>query len=114
MTCPSCHAEVPPGQLVCNCFQVNADNEVQERALAGFLNDSVLWVTRAATSGRHILPASKTALSLCHKKRFQRADTSPIDKHRFSPEAQRQPEFAQAFCKACAEVVNTAIARGVV
>jgi len=107
MTCPSCHAEVPPGQLVCDCFQVNADKEVQERALAAFIQrGQLLYRTSALTSGHHLLPARKNCLSLCHKKRFHFAKTSPIVKDQF---LHAKPD---EFCKACAEVVNAAI-RGV-
>jgi len=109
MTCPSCHAEVPPGQLVCDCFKVNADKEVQERALAAFIADrSYLFRTSALTSGHHLLPTGRNALSLCGKKRFQRAEVSSIAKYAF---LHAKPD---EFCKACAEVVNAAIARGVV
>jgi hypothetical protein len=119
MTCPHCHAEIPSNKLVCDCFQVQGDNELQDRTLKLFVADrGYLFVTRAATSGHHLLPTARNCLALCHKKRFQRADVSVIDIRQFrdSQIAVKQTPGSppDRFCKACAEVVNAAIARGAV
>jgi hypothetical protein len=53
MTCTKCAAEVPDNKLVCDCFQVEADNEAKRIGVARFMADQgSLFLT---SSGDHLL-----------------------------------------------------------
>lgn len=85
MICTKCGAEVPAGQgykkdnqLVCTCFLVHADNEIETRALKLFSDGRPLWLTNAPSSGHHIMPNPANCLTLCHKKRLGHPETRGI------------------------------------
>jgi hypothetical protein len=68
--CSRCHAEIPPGKLACDCFQVEADNEVEKRALDRLQKGGTLWSwSKAGTL--HLLPSVKFCLTLCRQHRVK-------------------------------------------
>lgn len=71
MVCGKCGAEIPPGKLACDCFQVEADNEVEKRALERFQKGGTLWTW--SKKGRvHLLPSVEYCLTLCRKERIKK------------------------------------------
>jgi len=74
MMCSKCGAEVPEGKLICDCFQADADNETEKRALEKFALGSILYV-RTKGSTLHLLPLEKFCLTLCRNERVKRPST---------------------------------------
>ena len=74
MKCPKCGTEVPPGKLVCDCFQAEADNETERYALERFRNGGVLYL-RNKNGVAHLLPAVKFCLTLCRNERIKKPET---------------------------------------
>lgn len=114
MMCSKCGAEVPENKLVCNCFQVTADQEMLRIAIARFMDDEGwLWLTHL---GDHLLPASRNSFTLCRLmrkpnkegvvllRRFKNPQVDPI--HR----AQLQKPWSDRVCEKCMEVVTAAAA----
>jgi hypothetical protein len=76
LICKKCGAEVPPGLLVCTCFQADLDNELEERALTAFQTTGrPLYLT---VRSRHIMPSERNAITLCRQKRYQHPETRTI------------------------------------
>jgi hypothetical protein len=78
MICTECGAEVPDNMIVCDCFRVAADTEIETRYLDLFVSGGPLFLQCAPTSDHHILPIDGNCLTLCHKKRFRRAETRKL------------------------------------
>ena len=105
MTCKKCGAEVPDNKLVCDCFQVEADNEAKRIGIARFMADQgSLFLT---SSGDHLLPASRNSLTLCgltkpagEFRRFNNPEVSEIRR------AQLPKAVSDRICKKCMEIVT--------
>jgi hypothetical protein len=67
MICKQCGAEVPEGQLVCDCFKVEMDNELEQKGIEGFQNNRPLLLTKGFG---HLL-APRAFMTLCHEKRYK-------------------------------------------
>jgi len=106
MACTKCGAEVQDNKLVCDCFQVEADNEAKRIGVARFMADQgSLFLT---SSGDHLLPASRNSLTLCgltkpssgEFRRFKNPKVSEIRR------AQLQKPWSDRVCKKCMEIVT--------
>lgn len=73
MICPKCGAEIPPGKLVCPCFQVEADNETERYALQRFKLGGTLYL-RTKNGIGHLVPARTYCLSLCRNERIKKPE----------------------------------------
>lgn len=78
MICSKCGAEVPDNKLVCKCFLVACDNEIESRALAEFNDSHPIFMTSAPSSGYHLLPIDGKCITLCRKKRVGHPETRRI------------------------------------
>jgi hypothetical protein len=73
MKCPKCGNDVPPGKLVCDCFQAEADNETERHALQGFKQGGTLFL-RNKNGVAHLVPARKYCLTLCRGERIKKPE----------------------------------------
>ena len=99
--CKKCGAEIPPGKLACDCFLVNADREIKQRALDAFKNEkAALYLCTGR--GHHILPVSQHSLSLCGKYRAKNKPDSTALWTNISDLDQLLPTA----CPRCADIVK--------
>ena len=106
MICTKCGAEVPNNKLVCDCFQVEADEEAKRIAIARFMADQDSLFL--ASSGDHLLLASHNSLTICGLRnsktgayrRFKHPDVSEIRR------AQLQKPWSDRVCEACMSIVT--------
>lgn len=109
MFCEKCGSEVPPNKLICDCFQVSMDQEIESRGLHLFVQGGPLYLTETQTD-RHLLPRrlSKGILTLCHKKRYKTHTDNlhPITRLDFEKLQQKDVEL---MCPACIDVVAKTI-----
>ena len=108
--CQKCGAEVPPNQLVCTCFQVPLDQEIEKRGLESFANPkgngASGYLYRTETG--HLSPARNTqgVLMLCGKQRYKtNVETSVLDRERFE-KIMAGPEWKEELCIGCAQKVT--------
>ena len=101
LICKKCGAEIPLNKLACDCFLVNADLEIRQRALDGFKSTrAALYL--CAGNGRHILPVSRHSLSLCGKYRAKgKPDSTALWKRTEGLEL-----MLPTACPQCADIVK--------
>lgn len=109
MRCPACKAEVPDGKLVCDCFQMRADQERELRGMRDYLAQTGRgWLTMGLTP-MHIIISTEYVLTLCRGKRLTRlSDRSHTGTlNRFVLTQERMP---LSFCAACWKRAQSLIA----
>lgn len=78
MNCRQCGNPIPPGALVCPCFETRADDEAFTLAIRRLVDrQGYLYLTPAPW--KHLLPHSKRGLTFCGEKRYSQASTIPRD-----------------------------------
>ncbi len=112
MTCPRCQKPVPPGQLVCLCFQRSADEEAERLALQRFVAGMPLYMSETGhLAGRR----GDSELALCRKLRINTRGkhTVALPGGRFAAES-LQRMWGPRCCKACYDSAAAAMesARG--
>lgn len=115
MICPKCGAEVPAelgwkgdNQLVCDCFRIELDTELERKNLEAFAQrGGPLYLTSALSSHYHLLPTERRAITLCRKKRYMRPETRTI----FAAEIRKKGEQLAAGAKPdwCMECLTKAL-----
>lgn len=103
LICSKCGQEVPSKQLVCDCFQVEYDNERQKLGLArlkerphGFIFLTVM---------NHLVPDSQgKVLTLCRKRRYSKPSMERIYKRQIIDQARSKSKGRM--CKKCFEIAG--------
>ena len=110
MVCQKCGAEVPEGQIICTCFQVPLDQEIEKRGLESFANPKGNGASGCLyrTQTGHLSPTRKTqgVLMLCGKQRYKsNVDTSPWDRVHFE-KCMASATWKEELCIGCAQKVT--------
>lgn len=101
MTCSKCGAEVPPGKLVCDCFQAEADNELERKAIERFKTGGALHLSGSG----HLMPTAGMCLTLCRGKRFKKISSIPFYKADLNSDTPKGPNL----CQLCRRKVEEAL-----
>lgn len=102
LVCSKCGQEVPSKQLVCDCFQVEYDNERQKLGLARLVERLHGFIF--LTGMNHLVPDSHgKVLTLCRIRRYSRPSLERIYKQQIIEQARSN---SKGRCKKCFQIAG--------
>lgn len=106
LMCPKCGQEIQPNKLVCDCFQVEFDQERERLALERMRSMPHGFIF--LTASRHLIPDRQgRALTLCRKRRFINPSIERIYRQQISERTNSQ----SAICQKCFDVAAKFLGR---